>query len=140
MNASHCAQLTIARSITGSRRTGVKSKLKAAFESEMVLAVHCIRAGRLEQAMWHLERAHVLGQSNVMPHVRSHWHMFRIALRRHAYGEGLGQVVRIILGALGSAVRIIPVGNTGGSNISMFARIPIDPELAELIKQDRDGH
>jgi hypothetical protein len=118
----------------------VKSKLKVAFESEMASAVHFIWVGRLEQAMRHLERAHVFGQYNVIPHVRSHWHMLRIALRRRAYGEGLGQVVRIILGALGSAVRIIPVGNTGGSNISMFARIPIDPELAGLIKQDRVGH
>jgi hypothetical protein len=118
----------------------VKSKLKAAFESEMASAVHFIQAGRMEQAMRHLERAHVLGQYNILPHVRSHWHMLRIALRRHACGEGLGQVVRIMLGALSSAVRIIPVGNTGGSNISMFARIPIDPELAELIKQDRVGH
>lgn len=118
----------------------MKSKLKAAFESEITLAVHFIRAGRMEQAMRHLERAHMLGQTNILPHVRSHWHMLRIALSCHAFGESLGQVVRIILGALGSAVRIVPVGNTGGSNISMFARIPIDPELAVLIKQDRARH
>lgn len=117
----------------------MKSKLKAAFESEITSAVHFIQAGHMEQAMRRLERAHVLGQYNILPHVRSHWHMLRIALRRRACGEGLGQIVRIILGALGTAGRFIPVGNTGGSNISMFARIPIDPELAELLKQDRAG-
>jgi hypothetical protein len=140
MNANHHGQLTIVRSITRLRRIDVKSKLKAAFESEMASAVQFIRAGCMEQAMQHLERAHVLGQYHILPHVRSHWHMLRIALRCHTFGEGLGQVLRIILGALGSTGRIIPVGNTGGSNISMFARIPIDPKLAELIKQDRAGH
>jgi hypothetical protein len=118
----------------------VKLKIKAAFESEMASAVYFIQAGHMEQAMRHLERAHVLGQYNILPHVRSHWHMLCIALRCHTFGEGLGQVVRIILGARGSSVRIMPVGNTGGSNISIFARIPIDPELAELIQQDRAGH
>lgn len=116
--------------------TDVNLKLKAAFKNEMASAERLIRAGHLEQAMWHLERAHVLGQGTVMAHVRSHWGMFRIAFKRHAPGEVVGQVVRIILGALGSAFGIVPVGNTGGTNISMFARLPIDPELAALMKQE----
>ncbi|WP_334187382.1 DUF3703 domain-containing protein [Noviherbaspirillum sp.] len=113
--------------------------LKAAFENEMASAGRFIRAGSLDRAMRHLERAHVLGQGEVIPHVRTHWGMLSIALKRRAPGEGLGQAVRIVLGALGSAVGMVPVGNTGGTNISMFARLPIDPELAVLIEQDRSG-
>jgi hypothetical protein len=34
---------------------------------------------------------------------------------------------------LGSAVGKVPVGNTGGSNVSMFKRMPIAPELQDII-------
>ncbi len=113
--------------------------LQAAFEMEMASAGRFIRAGRLDHAMRHLERAHVLGQREIVPHVRSHWGMLRIALKRHAPAETFGQAVRVVLGALGSAVGMVPIGNTGGTDISVFARLPIDPELAALIEQDRSG-
>jgi len=45
----------------------------------------------------------------------------------------MGQVVRLVLGVLGSAVGKVPVGNTGGSNVSMFKRMPIEPELQDII-------
>jgi hypothetical protein len=34
---------------------------------------------------------------------------------------------------LGSAVGVVPVGNTGGSDVSMFKRMPIEPELQNII-------
>lgn len=115
----------------------MNTELMAAFDAEMAAAERLIRAGCLDRAMRHLERAHVLGQNHVMPHVRSHWAMFRIAVKRHSAADGLGQAIRIILGALGSAVGVVPTGNTGGTDISMFARLPIDDELAALIKRDQ---
>ena len=44
-----------------------------------------------------------------------------------------GQIARIVLGILGSAVGVVPVGNTGGTDISMFKRMPIEPELQNII-------
>jgi hypothetical protein len=44
--------------------------------------------------------------------------------------------MRILLGALGSAVGSVPTGNTGGSNVSMFRRMPIDPELARIMRDE----
>ena len=41
--------------------------------------------------------------------------------------------MRLVLGVLGSAVGKVPVGNTGGSNVSMFKRMPIEPELQDII-------
>ncbi len=117
----------------------MNSKLKAAFEHEMAAAGRFIRAGYPDRAMRHLERAHVLGQRKVIPHVRTHWGMLGIALKRRAAVEGLGQAMRIVLGALGSALGIVPVGNTGGTNMGMFARLPIDPDLVVLMEQDRSG-
>lgn len=107
----------------------------------MAAAEGHIRAGRPDHAMRHLQRAHVLGQTFVVPHFRSHWSMFRIALMRRSLADGLGQAVRIILGALGSAVGVVPTGNTGGTDISMFARLPLDPDIAacfDVSETDRD--
>jgi hypothetical protein len=106
---------------------------RAAFENEIAQANELVARGELEAGMAHLERAHVLGQTYVVPHVRSHWLMLQVEIRRRRPRAAFGQVVRIILGAIGSAVGVAPVGNTGGSDVSMFARMPIDPELQSLI-------
>ncbi|MGH7820017.1 MAG: DUF3703 domain-containing protein, partial [Candidatus Binatia bacterium] len=50
----------------------MKPTLRAAFESEMDLAGTAVRAGSLDVAFHHLERAHILGQQYVAPHVRTH--------------------------------------------------------------------
>jgi hypothetical protein len=49
--------------------------------------------------MRHLETAHVPGQNHVMPHVRSHWSMLRIALKRRSLADSYGQVVHIVPGS-----------------------------------------
>jgi hypothetical protein len=112
----------------------MKAKLKQAFEAEMAAAACLYQQGRLDQAFRHLEVAHVLGQKYVMPHVRSHWLMFRIGMKRRSATEVPGQAVRICLGALGSALGFVPVGNTGGTDISMFKRLPIDPGIRGLLQ------
>lgn len=110
-----------------------------AFDSEMSLAQVLIAAGSLDEGFGHLERAHVLGQAHVIPHVISHWHMLRVEVKRGRPVAVIGQVVRIVFGALGSAVGVVPTGNTGGSDISMFARMPIDPTLQRLIDGKTDA-
>lgn len=107
--------------------------LKAAFECEMVEARRCYRGGPLDQAFSHLEIAHVLGQRHVVPHIRTHWLMLKIGLRRRSAVEVFGQAVRIVLGALGSAVGVVPIGNTGGTDISMFKRLPIAEDIAHIV-------
>jgi len=105
-----------------------------AFEQEIASARACMRQGELDQALRHLERAHVLGQRHVAPHVLSHWLMFRVALLRREPAAVLGQAARILLGAVGSLVGSVPTGNTGGTNISMFQRLPIEPELMRILE------
>ena len=83
-----------------------------------------------------LERAHVLGQDDVWPHVLTHWLMLKICFRRGDARGVFGQALRIVLGALGSAIGIVPRGNTGGTNVSMFKKMPIDPELAKLMQEN----
>ena len=109
--------------------------LKRAFELEMAGAQRLYQKGRLSQAFRHLETAHVLGQRHVVPHVRSHWLMLKIGLRRRSASEVVGQALRIVLGALGSAVGVVPIGNTGGTDISMFKRLPIASDIARVLAE-----
>lgn len=126
---------------TGSRTAGadMNSKRTQAFAGEIALARTRLREGGLDQAMRHLERAHVLGQDQVGPHVLSHWLMLRVALRRAEPMAAAGQLVRIALGALGSAVGRVPTGNTGGSDVNMFRPMPIPADLLELMRGGDQG-
>lgn len=110
-----------------------------AFEKEIAQAKALIARGELEAGFAHLERAHVIGQAFVAPHARSHWQMFKLEIRRRQPIAAFGQVVRLVLGILGSAVGKVPVGNTGGSNVSMFKRMPIAPELQDIIDRSTTG-
>lgn len=114
--------------------TGISPELRQAFNAEMRAAIAHYKDGEFVQAFRHLEVAHVLGQQYVTPHVATHYWMLRIGLKRRSVSEVLGQTIRILLGALGSAVGIVPVGNTGGTNISMFKRLPVDPSIKKLIR------
>jgi len=107
--------------------------LRKAFEEEMAIAASLCRSGKLDDAFLHLERAHVLGQGFVLPHVRAHWAMLKIGLMRRSPAEVVGQAIRIVLGAIGSAVNVVPTGNTGGTNISMFKRLPIPQDMSKII-------
>lgn len=107
---------------------------RQAFEMEMAAAVRQYEMGQMDLSFKHLEVAHVLGQRDVAPHIVTHWWMLKIGLRRRSASEVTGQGARIILGALGSSVGVVPTGNTGGTNISMFARLPIDQTLHDLMK------
>ena len=108
-------------------------ELKKKFETEIATAKRLLQRGNVEEAFKHLEHTHVLGQRYVVPHIRSHWLMLKIGVSRRSVTEVWGQAARIVLGALGSAIGIVPTGNTGGTDISMFKRLPIDPELAKLL-------
>lgn len=107
--------------------------LRVAFEKEIALAKELLARGELERSLVPLERAHVLGQAFVVPHARSHAWMLRVEVRRRCPGAAFGQVVRIVLGVLGSLVGIVPLGNTGRSDVRMFERMPIAPELQRIL-------
>jgi hypothetical protein len=108
---------------------------RQAFEREMAAAREFRSAGDLAGALAHLQRAHVLGQRFVVAHVRVHAAMFAVAWAQKDVAAARGQLARMVLGALGSAIGRVPIGNTGGSDISMFKELPIDPELAELMRE-----
>lgn len=104
-----------------------------ALRTELSSAVDRLRAADHVGAMVHLERAHVLGQRFVLPHVRVHWLMFRLEISRGRPRAAVGQLVRIALGAIASALGVLPTGNTGGSDVDMFEKMPIASDLARIM-------
>jgi len=114
----------------------MRATLREAFESELHAAEELRRAGDLDRAFHHLERAHILGQQHVAPHVRTHLAMLRIGVQRRDAREIIGQVLRVPAAALGSALGAPPGGNTGGANVGFFARREIPPDLKALLEQE----
>lgn len=87
------------------------------------------REGRLDEAFRSFERAHVIGQFWIGPHLASHWEMLRIGWLRYDVREIVGQLLRLALVVPGTLLGRLPEGNTGGANVSAFQPMPIDPEL-----------
>lgn len=100
----------------------------------MTAAIELYRVGGLAQAFRQLETAHVLGQRDVVPHLATHYWMLKFGLKRRSVYEVVGQMIRIVLGVMGSALGKVPLENTGGTNISMFKRLPIDPRIKHLVE------
>lgn len=120
-------------------RTSFSKQIKPYIEAELNKAASARSASYYDEEFSHLERAHVLGQESTYWHVKVHVLMLAWAVRNHAIKEALGQVVRIVGAATVTVLGLIPLGNTGGSNVSPFKKMPIDPELAALIHKARDG-
>src|SRR5436309_1157141 len=55
------------------------------------------RRGDYPTAWTQLERAHVLGQPFLGPHLRTHWEMLRLAIVTFCPQEAAGQVLRFVL-------------------------------------------
>lgn len=108
-----------------------------AFEAAMSEAARYRAAGDVKSAFAALERAHVLGQLDFVPHVRVHWQMLRAGWAAGDLHEVTGQLMRIALVPVGHLLGRLPVGNTGGANVSAFKPMAIAPELERLI-EDRD--
>jgi hypothetical protein len=113
--------------------TKTRSERIEAFEAAMSQAARHRASGEAKSAFAALERAHVLGQLDVVPHLRVHWQMLQVGWSSGDWREVTGQLMRIALVPVGHLVGRLPVGNTGGANVSAFKPMPIPPELERLI-------
>ena len=98
--------------------------LRTAYQTEWNAAQVARAAGDLDCAFQHLERAHILSQRATWLHVRTHIAMLAIGWLRRDRREVLGQAARILAAALFSRVWV-PIGNTGGANVSATQPMPI---------------
>ncbi|MGL4232621.1 MAG: DUF3703 domain-containing protein [Casimicrobium sp.] len=102
---------------------------KAAYRSEIDKTREYFATGDLARALHHLERAHILGQRYFWAHAISHVWMLRIAWRRKDAREIFGQITRLIATIPGYVFGWVPVGNTGGANVSPIRPMPIPKDL-----------
>ena len=100
--------------------------VKAAFFREMAYARSAEATGDITLAKYHLERAHILGQRWYTAHMKTHFHMLRLALKQSDAKEARGQLVRLIGAAPFHIAGWVPVGNTGGADVSPTLPIPSD--------------
>ena len=119
--------------------SGFFKAIKPHVGREIDLSVLCRNNTEFDREFHHLENAHVLGQMSTLLHVRVHWLMLRWGLRQKNVREVLGQMARIFGALTKTVLRLVPEGNTGGSNISPFKTLPIAPELQSIIKRARQN-
>lgn len=100
------------------------------YQIEMAASREAERAGDLDRAIHFLERAHILGQRYLIPHLATHWRMLRLARRHGDPREIRGQIARLFAALPGYLFGWVPVGNTGGANVSAIQPMPIPPDLA----------
>lgn len=109
-------------------------ELRDAYNLEMMAAIDHYRTGDLEKSFYHLERAHILGQSFCLSHTRTHWWMLKVGWKRRDPIEITGQMARIF-GALIFSRIWVPIGNTGGAHVSPFSSMPIPEEFRLLLSK-----
>ncbi|THI86018.1 MAG: DUF3703 domain-containing protein [Nitrospira sp. CG24A] len=112
-------------------------RIRPYVEQEILAAYQAEARGQPDVAFSHLERAHILGQTSTVEHVRVHCHMFLWGIRQRNVRESVGQLLRIVGATIGTAFGLVPKGNTGGTNVNSFKSMPIPPELAVLIEKAR---
>lgn len=110
----------------------MKPHQRAAYDAEMAAAGTAKASGDLDAAFAHLERAHILSQRSTWAHTRAHLGMFAIGWRRRDLRELFGQLLRIPA-ALTKSLIWVPVGNTGGANVSAIKPMPVPADLKNYL-------
>lgn len=111
----------------------MQEKLKIRYLNELEVAKKLIASKQYDNAFHSLEIAHILGQKYVIPHTVVHFYMLKVGILTKDFGEILGQLIRIPLGIIGSFIGIVPVGNTGGSNVSAIKEMEIPEDIREFL-------
>jgi len=115
--------------------------LAKSLASRRVIAAEMVRfraaksIGDHDTAWRHLERAHIVSQPYLGPHLANHTAMLRFAVELHDWREAAGQAVRLALAPLGALTGRIPVGNIGRSSVSAFQPMPIPEDLQQAIEK-----
>jgi hypothetical protein len=86
-------------------------------------------AGDIASAWRSLERAHIVSQPFLGPHLANHRAMLGFAVAQSDWREVRGQIIRLALAPIGALTGRIPTGNTGRSNVSAFKPMPVPDDL-----------
>ena len=107
--------------------------IRSALEDEVAAYRLARRNDDIASAWIALERAHIISPPRLGPHLRIHALMLKLAIQTHNWREVSGQLLRLGLAPLGNLTGRIPEGNTGRSNVSAFASLPIPADLRRVL-------
>lgn len=107
--------------------------LKVEVHKELQEAKKFFQKGEFQISWRHLERAHVLGQAYPIEHTKTHWEMILFAFRVKNTKEIIGQIPRLLIGGIKSFLGKIPIGNTGGTNVSALQPMEISEDLLAIL-------
>jgi hypothetical protein len=121
---------------------GYYERIKPHWDHEIAAATQAEAGGDPNRAFKHLERAHVLGQNSTRLHTRTHILLMLWGVRQRSSREVAGQIFRIFGAATKTVFGLVPSGNTGGSNVNPFRKMPVPPDLLLTISaaQSEDPH
>lgn len=97
------------------------------------MALNARNNGDLTLAFHHYERAHILSQKYTWPHIKSHVGMLQVGFMKKDAREIVGQSLRIVAALIFSRLWV-PIGNTGGANVSALKPMPIPDDLKQLLE------
>lgn len=76
------------------------------------------------EALYFLEKAHLLSQPYAWSHFYVHALMLKLAFRHRVWKEVLGQIPRLVLAIPGSLTGRAPKGNLGSTKMGIFEEAP----------------
>lgn len=119
------------------RRTKVRNKklTRHFIKQKMNQYELALAQGEHKKAFSMLEDAHVIGQQSTYFHCLVHYKMLRHGLRYRDFREVFGQIVRLVGAFTKTAIGLVPIGNTGGANVSPFKSMPVSRENQVILDE-----
>ena len=111
-----------------------KSNIHSFVKKEIDSSNIALSENDFELAFTHLERAHVLGQYVMGLHLKVHYLMFKWGIQQKDMREIFGQALRLPGTILFTWLNRLPIGNTGGANVSAFKKMEIPKDLNKIIE------
>lgn len=115
----------------------MRTKLKVAYNLELNEAIRLYKLNKFDESFYHLERAHILGQSYIIPHSQSHWWMLKVGIKKKNIKEIFGQITRMIASVIFSKIWV-PLGNTGGANVNPMTPMAVPEDLKKILSEHND--
>lgn len=112
--------------------------VEQAYQVEVQHALKARRQQNWSEAWSHLERAHILGQQQFIPHLQSHWLMLKLAVDQSDWTEIRGQLLRLLLTPIGHLTGRLPLGNPGSSRYPVLQALPVPDDLQSLLSGTKD--
>ncbi|WP_445454971.1 DUF3703 domain-containing protein [Flavobacterium sp. HNIBRBA15423] len=114
--------------------TKMPNKLIPFYQNELEAVKDNLEQNKLQNAWYHLERAHIIAQKYPYEHTFVLWKMVQFGIKIKSAKEVMGQIPRLLVGGVKSFVGHIPVGNTGGANVPPLKTMEIPKDLKEILQ------